>query len=287
MPTSRKSLFSVIALCALMLATGCQRERAPGAGKRIGVLLPRQEQLPQSELQRSLEQAARARGYDLLTTVSDTTLAGQKASIEEFVRRKVDAIILWPASSKDALPAAEPARAAGIPLFTIGITLPAARAVAHVGPDDAGGGRIAARYLVKTLSGAGRVAIIGWPESPSMADREAGFKEELANAQHMTLVAAVSGGGALEQARKAVDDLLRAHPELDAIFATDDQTALAVLGAAQARGLRNIIIVGYGGTPDVLRAVAGGTALRADVVSQPRLLGAAIMDGIASVVRRK
>lgn len=271
-----------MALCASMLAPACHRERAPGAGKHIGVLLPPQGQQLQSELKRGLEDAAREKGYVLLITVSDTSAARQKMSIEDFVRRGVDVVILWADGSKNALPAAEPARAAGIPVFTVGATMPAARVVSHVGPDDVGGGRIAARYLVTMLKGAGRVAIIGWPDATPAVDREAGFKEELANAEHMTLLAAVTGGGVRERARKAADDLLRAHPDLDAIFATDDQGALGALAAVRARGRGNVIIVGYGGTAEALEAVAGGTPLRADIAPQPRSTGSAAIDAVAS-----
>ena len=61
--------------------------------------------------------------------------------------------------------------------------------------------------------------------------------------------------------------LLAADPDLDAIFAANDQMALGVLHAASARGIRvpeEIAVVGFDGLPEVAQFVPALTT-----VSQP------------------
>ena len=69
-----------------------------------------------------------------------------------------------------------------------------------------------------------------------------------------------------------MENLLTAHTGVKAVFAQNDEMALGALRAIQAAG-KKVMIVGFDGTDDGLKAVKGGK-MAATVAQQPALIGA-------------
>jgi len=69
-----------------------------------------------------------------------------------------------------------------------------------------------------------------------------------------------------------MENLLAAHPTVQAVFAQNDEMALGAIRAVQAAG-KEVMIVGFDGTDDGKAAVAKGK-LAATVAQQPALIGA-------------
>jgi ribose transport system substrate-binding protein len=275
-------LLSILGIVAVM--SGCaRRDAAGGAGtqKRVGVTLLTREHDFYHELERGLRDEAAKQHLQLLVTSGDFDLAKQQSQVENFVVQGVDAIIVCPVDTKGIGPAIEKANDAKIPVFTADIAAQGGTVVTHVASDNIEGGRLAAGYIARALRGKGKVGLIGQPEVQSTIDREAGFKEELAKTPGLVLVSTLNGAGVRDRALKAADDMLQAHPDLDAIFAINDESALGTLAAAQSRGARKLIIVGYDAGPEAVRMITGNTALKADVAQQPYDLGVRTIDAIA------
>ena len=57
--------------------------------------------------------------------------------------------------------------------------------------------------------------------------------------------------GNLEVAMGIAEDLLQAHSNVVAIFGGNDPTALGALAAANAAGLKDVLIYGVDGSPDI------------------------------------
>ncbi len=123
--------------------------------------------------------------------------------------------------------------------------------------------------------------MIGQPEVQSTIDREQGIREALKNYPNVEIVPTLNGGGVRDRALKAADDMLQSHPDLRAIFAINDETALGALSAAEARGKTDLVIVGYDAAPEAVAAIKRNSALKADVAQQPREIGAKTIDAIA------
>lgn len=278
-----RSIARALPLLVPLLVGACKERRteASSTGKRIGVTLLTREHEFYRELERGLRDEADRKGYELVVTSGDFDLAKQQSQIENFVVQGVDAIIVCPVDTKGIGPAIEKANAARIPVFTADIAAQGGTVVSHIASDNVEGGRLAARYVAKALGGTGTVGIIGQPEVQSTIDRESGFRDEIAKTPGIQLVASLNGAGVRDRALKAADDMLQAHPDLGAIFAINDESALGVLAAAQGRGKTSLVIVGYDATPEALRAITGGTPLRADVAQQPRAIGEQTIDAIA------
>jgi ribose transport system substrate-binding protein len=273
-----------LCLAALSVSSGCQRGGGGSGtgGKRIGVTLLTREHEFYRQLEAGLREAADKQGYQLTITSGDFDLAKQQSQIENFIVQGMDAIIVCPADSKGIGPAIERANEAKSPVFTADISAQGGQVVSHIASDNLAGGRLAAEFIAKALNAQGSVGIIGQQEVQSGLDRETGFREEMKKYPGIKIVSVLNGGGVRDKALKAADDMLQGNPELKGIFGINDDSALGALSAAEARNRNDLVIVGYDATPEAVKAIQRGSALKADVAQQPRDLGAKTIEAIST-----
>jgi len=280
-----RSFRRVLAVALLAsLTAGCKARDASNSAtttKTIGVSLLTREHDFYQQLEKGLQDAAAKHGYKLIITTGDFDLAKQQSEIDNFLVQKVDAIVVCPTDTKGIAPAIEKANAANIPVFTADIGAEGGKVVSHIASDNVAGGRLAADYLAKVLGAKGDVGIVSQPELQSVIDREAGFREAIAKYPGIHVVSTINGAGVRDRSLKAADDMFQAHPTLSGVFAINDETALGVLASATSHSMKNLVIVGYDAAPEALKAIASGTALKADVAQQPRAIGVQTIDAIA------
>ncbi|MBB3095475.1 DNA-binding LacI/PurR family transcriptional regulator [Actinoplanes campanulatus] len=119
--------------------------------------------------------------------------------------------------------------------------------VVFVAPDNDSGGSQAAAHLVAT--GRARIGAVFGPSTPCADERRAKFLRVMAGAG--LSVAAVDGDFTRSTAYAATRELLRREPELDAVFAACDVTAMGVLRALRETGRRvphDVAVVGFDGS---------------------------------------
>lgn len=271
-----------VAGCALC---GCRRSeseaptaRSSGpeqAARRIGVtLLTVQHQFYQ-DLRAGLQEEADKHGYELWITSGEFDSARQADQIDAFIVQKVDAILVCPCDSRSVGASIAQANHAGIPVFTADIAnaSPFGQVVSHIASDNRQGGRQAAKLMVEALAGSGKVAILSHPEVTSVADRVAGFKEEIAKNPRIEIVAELSAEGKRDRAVRVMEDLLQSHPDLSGVFGINDDTALGALAALEAAGKgEQVKIVGYDATPEAREKIRAG-AIYGDAIQYPRRIG--------------
>lgn len=278
---------AMVPLLALLLVSSCgPRERREASGAvRIGVTLLTRGHLFYRDLEEGLRAEAAKSGFDLAVTSADFDLGRQTSQIEDFVARGVRAIVVCPVDSKGIGPGIRRANAAGIPVFTADIAAQEGEVVCHIASDNVAGGRLAGEYVAKLLSGRGRVAMVNQPAITSVLDRVRGFREALSAHPAIEIVADVNGQGVRDRSLEAASDVLQAHPDLDAFFGINDDSALGALDAARLMGRDRVIVVGYDATPPAVDAISRGSGLKADVVQFPKKIGeatiAAIRDHLA------
>lgn len=69
-----------------------------------------------------------------------------------------------------------------------------------------------------------------------------------------------------------MQNLLTAHPTVQAVFAQNDEMALGALRALQTAGRDDVLVVGFDGTNDGIKAVEGGK-LGATIAQRPDQIG--------------
>lgn len=267
-----KYIFVLTAVVSMFFLS-CGKTGKPTATKTIGVSLLTRAHVFYKDLEEGLRTEAAKHGYELVITAGEFELGKQSAQIEDFIARRVDAIILCPVDSRGIGPAVRKANEAKIPVFTADIASHEGDIVCHVASDNVAGGRLAGEYLGKALGGKGKVAIIGQPTVSSVLDRVQGFKDALAKYPDIKIVADVNGEGVRDKAMQVASDVLQAHPDLDGIFGINDDSALGTLDAVLQFKRDKIMIVGYDATPPAVDAIMKGTALKADVIQYPKRIG--------------
>jgi len=263
-----------------VLIVSCTKKEETKSTKTIGVTLLTRAHVFYKDLEEGLKNEAAKNGYELILTSGDFDLGKQSSQIEDFITRKVDAIIVSPVDSRGVGPAIRKANKAKIPVFTADIASQEGEIVCHVASDNVAGGRLAGEYLGKVLNGKGRVAIIGQPTVTSVLDRTQGFKDAIAKFLGITIVADMNAEGVRDKAMQVTSDILQAHPDLDGIFGINDDSALGALDAVQQFKRTNVKIVGYDATPPARDAILKGTPLCADVIQNPKKIGETTIDKI-------
>jgi ribose transport system substrate-binding protein len=274
---------AIVGVCLALLLAACNRGVESGAKKKpvVGVSLLTQTHAFYKELEDGLREEAKARDLELVIVACEMDPARQAAQIEDFVAQRVAALLVAPCDSSAIGPhLAGPARA-NIPVFSADIAVRTAQVVSHVASDNVQGGRLAARTLAALIGDTGQVLIIDHPDVASVQDRVRGFDEEMKSHPRITVVGRPAAGGQRARAMAVMEDMLQAHRTLNGVFGINDDSALGALAVLEAAGRKDVVIVGFDGTPEAEAAIARGSALKADVVQHPRKIGKTVMEIIA------
>ncbi|MCX6136544.1 MAG: substrate-binding domain-containing protein [Ignavibacteriales bacterium] len=272
-------MFSLCIVIASTFFTSCAKKQN-AAARTIGVTLLTRGHVFYKDLEEGLRTEAAKNGYELIVTAAEFDASKQIAQIEDFITRKVDAMIVCPVDSKGIGAGIRKVNEAGIPVFTADISAQEGIVVSHIASDNVAGGRLAGEYLAKLLNGQGAVAIINHPAVTSVLDRVQGFREAIAKYPGIKIVADVAGDGVRDKAMQVACDVLQAHPDLKGIFGINDDSALGALDATLQFKRTTIAIIGYDATPPAVDAIVKGTPLKADVIQYPKKIGAGTIEMI-------
>jgi ribose transport system substrate-binding protein len=275
----------VLSVLLIFLFAACGKSDKQTGSKKIGVtLLTRTDQF-YKDLEEGLVAAAKQENFKLIIVAGEWDIGRQISQIEDFVTQKVDAIIVCPVDSRGIGKGIKAANAGRIPVFTADIAALEGEVVCHIASDNVAGGKLAGEYLAKLLNGKGQVAIIDQPIVTSTLDRVQGFREALAQYPEIEIVKDVNGDGVRDRAMQAAADILQAHPNLNAIFGINDDSALGALDAVEDFNRAEVIIIGYDATPEARDAIRRDRPLKADVVQYPRRIGEQTIAMIAQYFR--
>lgn len=295
MSKMRNILIALTILAGIILLVGCGKgdqsgqktgQTTPKAGLTIGVSLLTRTHPFYQDLEAGLKEAADSAGYELLVTAGEFDVARQKDQIQDFIVRKVNAIIISPCDSKSIGTAVKAANDAGIPVFTADIACLAenVKVVSHIASDNVAGGRLAAQAVSQALHGTGTVAIIDHPEVESVIQRVRGFEEEIAKSTGIKIVAKLSGHGVKDQAFRTAEDILQGYPDLNAIFGINDDSALGALAAVEKAGKSGrVTIIGFDAVPEARAAIKAGK-IYADVIQKPREIGKRTIEAVKTYI---
>ncbi|MBK7092522.1 MAG: substrate-binding domain-containing protein [bacterium] len=285
----RDLMAGLVAVAALVFLFSCGKkenegtqQQGPGAKFTIGVSLLTRTHPFYQDLEAGLQEAAKAAGFELLINAGEFDVAKQKDQIQDFIVRKVNAIIVSPCDSKSIGTSIKAANDAGIPVFTADIACLAedAKIITHVASDNIEGGRLAAQAVAQAINGRGKVAIIDHPEVESVIQRVKGFEEEIANYPDIVVAAKLSGRGMKDQAFKTTEDILQSHPDLAAVFGINDDSALGALAAIEKAGKQSSVkIIGFDAVPEARAAIKDGKIF-ADVIQRPHEIGLRTIEAV-------
>jgi ribose transport system substrate-binding protein len=210
----------------------------------------------------------------VLAPEREVNIDQQVSILEDQITKKVSALAVAPAGVAELLPVLEKAKAAGIPVIIMDTDISWPGKLSYVGADNQNAGRLAGEFLAKALGGKGKVAVIrGILGVATHEERLAGFREGIAKVPGINLAAVQPANSERALGMSVMENLLTTHPDLKAVFATNDQMALGAVEAIAARNMKGkVLVVGVDATAEAVRAIQDGR-LAADVAMHPEALG--------------
>jgi ribose transport system substrate-binding protein len=123
--------------------------------------------------------------------------------------------------------------------------------------------------------------IIDHPEVESGMLRTKGFKETMAGAKGIKIVAPLPGNSARDLSFKVAQDILERNPDLDGIFAINDPSALGVVAALEkANKVGKVKVIGFDGQKAARQAIKEGKIF-GDSIQFPDKIGRITVQTIA------
>lgn len=212
----------------------------------------------------------------VLTAGGQTAVANQVSQINDLIARHVSGMIINPIDGAAVIPALKKAQAAKIPVVVVDSPTTAGNEALYetfIATDNVKAGRDLATYLVtNTAGGDVKVAIIeGAPGSKAGDDRKKGFLEGLAS-KNVKPVASASGEWANDKALAAMENILTAHPDLNAVLSASDVMVDGILQALAGAKKTGTSVLAIDGSKVGIQGVIDGKLL-ADNTQDPSRMG--------------
>ncbi|KAA0226387.1 MAG: hypothetical protein AKCLJLPJ_01348 [Fimbriimonadales bacterium] len=251
----------------------------PGGGKfKVGVSIPAADHGWTAGVKWWADKAASLHP-DIEWIIEDAKEPSEQITdLENLQSQGVDALVILATESAPITPIAEKLHEAGILIVNVdrGFTKPVADV--FIEGDNKAFGRKSAEYMVQKLNGKGKIVVLEGIPSTVNTDRVAAAMEVFRSHPGIEIVAQDSGYWNREKAEQVMQNILTAHPQIDAIWASDDDMALGVENALRAAGRdKNIWILGGAGMKDIVKRVMDGDPLfPADITYPPSMIAVGI-----------
>jgi len=213
----------------------------------------------------------------------------QISDIEDLVTRKVDVLLVAPASDTALTPAVEQAIAAGIPVVVFNSDMKSDKVSARALPPYHNWAKITADWLGKTMNGKGSViALRGISGLAAEADEWAGVEEALKSYPDIKFVCTEYADWAYDKAKTAVANCLANHPQVDGVLAIGDAMTWAAAETLKDQGydVTKIPMIGIGGSNGFLKYWKTNN-LNAYVIADPTDIGVTALKAALDLLQGK
>jgi ribose transport system substrate-binding protein len=211
-------------------------------------------------------------GYNLVVLDSQNNPAKELANVQDLTVRGTKILLINPTDSDAVGNAVKMANQANIPVITLDRLANAGTVVSHVASDNRFGGKMAGDFIAKKLgSDAKVIQLEGIAGASAARERGEGFKQSMEN-NKFQLLASQPADFDRTKGLNVMQNLLTAHPTVQAVFAQNDEMALGALRALQTAGKTDVLVVGFDGTDDGIKAVESGK-LGATIAQRPDQIG--------------
>jgi ribose transport system substrate-binding protein len=296
MRVSRRKTLTIL-VTGLALA-GCGKPAGAPDGKtrpRVGLVLKTLNNPFFIDMQKGAVEAAKRLDVELVVQAAEREVDVDKQMqiIENLIQTGVQALAITPSGSREVVPAIAKANAAKIPVVIVDTRVDEAaareagiRLDGFVGSDNYDGGRVAGEHLLKLTGGQAKVGLLeGIPGHETGDSRLKGFHDAVKGAPGVKVVASQTANWERDQGFTVFQNMLQAHPEIDALFACSDMMALGAVEAVAAAGKTGKVrVIGFDAVDDARKAIAEGTML-ASVAQFPSEMGRLAVEDAVALVR--
>ncbi|MGG1879623.1 ribose ABC transporter substrate-binding protein RbsB [Paenibacillus cisolokensis] len=221
-------------------------------------------------------------GMDVVVVDAQNDSAKQSNDVDDLIQQGVDVLLINPTDSSAISTVVQTANSLGIPVITLDRSAEQGEVEALVASDNVKGGQMAAEYIVEQLGeGAKVIELEGVPGASATRERGQGF-HDVADVQ-LNVVAKQAADFDRTKGLNVMENLLQGNPDVQAVFAHNDEMALGAIEAIQSSG-KDIIVIGFDGNDDALKSIEAGR-LTATVAQQPDLIGQLAVQAASDVLQ--
>ena len=214
------------------------------------------------------------------------TVASSAEERERFVQYAagghVDGVLVLSLHGRDRLP--RQLEGHRVPAVLSGRPLAEPDGICFVDADNLGGAALATEYLIG--SGRTRIATITGPlDMCAGQDRLAGYRQALHRAGRPVVDSLIAHGDfSIASGQAAMAELLAAEPELDAVFAASDLTAIGAMRAIAASGRQvfsDVAVIGFDDIGEAQLAQPALTTVRQPINELGRTMASRLLQRLA------
>ena len=262
-----KKIFSV-GLMLMMLMTsfiGCGRDNKP----KIGMVLSTLNNPFFVNMKDGAEKEAEKLGYDLVVLDSQNDPAKERANVEDLVQLGVIALLINPTDSDAVVKTVEVANKSNIPVITLDRQANGGKITSHIASDNIKGGEMAAEYVLdKFKDEKGPINVVEIQGIPgASATRDIMDKNNKFN-----FVSIQAADFDRQKGLQVMENIIQANPNIQVVFAHNDEMALGAVKAIKASGI-NALVIGFDGNDDTKDSI-DANEMTATIAQQPDLIGA-------------
>ncbi|EMY46344.1 ribose ABC transporter substrate-binding protein RbsB [Glaesserella parasuis] len=222
-------------------------------------------------LKEGAEKKAKELGYNLVVLDSQNDPAKELSNVEDVTVRGAKVLLINPTDSEAVGTAVAVANKKNIPVITLDRGANKGNVVSHIASDNVAGGKMAGDFIAEKVGKNAKVIQLeGIAGTSAARKRGEGFKQAV-EANQFELLASQPADFDRTKGLNVMENLLASHGSAKAVFAQNDEMALGALRAIKASG-KNILVVGFDGTDDAVKAVNSGQ-LAATIAQQPEKIG--------------
>ncbi len=213
-------------------------------------------------------------GVDLvvLAPTQESDVQSQIAQIEDQLAKKIDAMALAPTDPNALAPIVEEAKKRGVGVVFID-TKGINPDTTFIGTNNEVGAALAADYICNNVAKGSEVVILQGIITQSTGQARADGSKKGMTACGLNIVAEQPADWDTAKAQSAMENILTGHPNIKAVFASNDNMALGAVQAIKSAGLGGkIMVVGFDANPNAAAAVLAGD-MAATVAQNPTNMG--------------
>jgi ABC-type sugar transport system substrate-binding protein len=240
----------------------------------------------------AVQAGAEAKGKELGVNVvvvappQESDIQGQIALVEDQLAKKVSAIAIAPTDPNALAPVLEQAKKQGVGVVFID-TKGSNPGMTFIGTNNEVGAALAADYICKNVPKGSEVAILQGIITQSTGQARAQGSKKGLTACGMKVVAEQPADWDTGKAQSVMENIITGHPNLKAVFASNDNMALgAVQALKSANMLSKVTVVGFDANPNAAASVLAGE-MKATVAQNPKNMGALGVENALAVKHGK
>lgn len=266
------SLFVI--MLSLILISGIFNGAVQAQDLKIGLSVSTQNNPFFVSLKEGAQQKAEEIGANLIVADAQNNASNQMSSVENLIVRQVDVLIINPVDSDAVVSAIKAANNANIPVITVDRGANGGEVATHIASDNVIGGETAGKRIAELLNDSGKVVELqGIPGTSAARARGKGFHNIVDEKENIEVVASQPAGFDRSKGMTVMENILQAHPDIDAVFAHNDSMALGAVKAIKSAGkLDQIEVVGFDAIDDALTAITNGE-MDSTIAQKPSLMG--------------